>query len=796
MADATGPLRSRYGACLALAVVVLASALGLYLREELRGGLRRAAVLVEGAGDARALPRVVRLVPWKSAQATALRPGDRLRQAGARELRGAAAWDVYAAMLAQADPRGRVTLEVERGADRLRLEERLSASPHLRREVGLALVFALTALLVLRRAPGSPMARAFALATVVWAITRVPFPGPAPAQSYAYFAIRAVAGCLWAPLVILAAVRFPEGVWPPGRRLPRWPWLFAVLGLTWTGYFFSVPIPTRVAIRANPAVGFAALVAVLVVITRNYALAGPLGRRQVKWVLLGCYLGFLPSALGSMAGAARPELAGLWFASQLAVLAIPVSIWIAVTRSHLFDVDRLISATASYSLLLAALGAGALTVVPWLAREASLRAGIAEGVVHVAFAVAVALAVVRLEPMVRPRFERLFFRERHAFQAGIDQLVLDLSQAGDVRSMASLVGDRLDALLRPEFCVIYARTGDAFAPIFARRSPMTPHFDVDSGLLHALADRRSAVDLERGGGLAQGGAAVDRAALGGLGAAVLVPIERDRELAAFVALGRKGSGDVYTSTDLALLGLVGHSISASIMRFGDAELLRDARALQERLRQYVPASIADHLVAGRELEAGERTLSVLFADLRGYTSLAEGRMAEEIFRIVSAYTETVTRVVTRHGGTVVEFNGDGMMAVFGAPDALPDKERRALAAARQIVIEVSALRSAAFGEGCGELSVGVGLATGTAYVGPIRSADRHIWSAIGNTTNLAARLQALSRELGSPVVIDAETHRAAGDGARDFEPRVATEIRGLRSPRDVFVLSGGRLAAA
>ena len=189
----------------------------------------------------------------------------------------------------------------------------------------------------------------------------------------------------------------------------------------------------------------------------------------------------------------------------------------------------------------------------------------------------------------------------------------------------------------------------------------------------------------------------EQAAVGGLGAAVLVPAVADRGLLGFAALGRKASGDIYTPTDLALLGMVGAAASASLMRFDDEDLLREARVLQGRLRQFVPASIAQLLADGRTLEDGERRLSILFADLRGYTSIAEGHVDEEVFRIVSRYTETVTRVVSEHGGTVVEFNGDGMMAVFGAPNPLPDKERRALAAARQIVAEVSALRSTTLG---------------------------------------------------------------------------------------------------
>jgi class 3 adenylate cyclase len=401
---------------------------------------------------------------------------------------------------------------------------------------------------------------------------------------------------------------------------------------------------------------------------------------------------------------------------------------------------------------------------------------------------------VRIEPQLRPRLERIFFAERQAFQDAIGRLVEEVHEVDAPGALAERVGSRLDALLRPDFCVVYAHGGEVFAPIFARRCPITPHFDEDQPLATLLARRVSAVDLERDRTLLDGLDAADRAALTGLGAAVLVPVVRDHALLAFVALGRKSSGDVYTSTDLALLGLLGGSISSSIRRFDDEELLREARTLQERLRQYVPASIADQLAQGRELEAGERVVSVLFADLRGYTSLAEGRSAEEIFRIVNRYTETVTSAVARHGGTVVEFNGDGMMAVFGAPEPLPDKERRALAAARQIVTDVSTLAGGASPAGGVALAVGVGLATGSAYVGAIRSVDRNIWSAIGNTTNLAARLQAMTRDFGVPIVIDRATHDAALDEARDFEPRPDTAIRGLQLPRDVFVLPRQRAA--
>jgi class 3 adenylate cyclase len=773
---------------LAVGLIVLTAAYGLYLGEEWRGGPWRTHVMIEGAAGPMEHPRVLRLVPGRDPETSVLRPGDRLVRAGERELAGARAWTVYAALYAAADADGFVLLEAQRGERRMSAQEQLVALPHAWRDAALGICFVITALLILRRAPGSPWGKAFAAASLVWAIAQAQFQGPAPAQTYAYFVVRGTAGLLWAPRFVLAAIRFPEGVWPDERPLPRWPWCFGVLGLTWTSLFVGGPFPLEFALRANPTVGTAAIAAVLIVVTRNFMLAGPEGQRQVKWVLLGIFIGFAPGLVGTAVGAIRPDLTTIWFASQAAAIALPISIFIAITRSNFLDIDRLISRTASYTILLVGLGAGALTAVPRLAELASTHAGVDEAIVQLALGVVVAFCVVRLEPIVRPQVERVFFAERQAFQDGIDQLVADIQTAPD----AATVAEQLDALLRPEFLIVYARGESAFAPVFSRRTAITPHFDPRGPFVAALAERVSAIGLERERGFFDRGDAAERAALRGLDAAVLVPVVRDRSLLGLLALGHKGSADVYTPTDLALLGMVGNSVAASVMRFDDEELLQQARRAQERLRQYVPASIAQHLEAGRDLEAGERQVSILFADLRGYTSLSEGRHAEEIFALVGRYTETVTRVVSELGGTVVEFNGDGMMAVFGAPDPVPDKERRALAAARRIVADVSALGS--FGPG-GRLVVGVGLATGSAYVGAIPSVDRYIWSAIGNTTNLAARLQALTRDFQVPIVIDEETHDAAREEALDFERRPATPIRGLRSPRDVFVLSRSRVAA-
>jgi adenylate cyclase len=226
-------------------------------------------------------------------------------------------------------------------------------------------------------------------------------------------------------------------------------------------------------------------------------------------------------------------------------------------------------------------------------------------------------------------------------------------------------------------------------------------------------------------------------------------------------------------------------VGRELRGFDQEETVREAQAMQESLRRYVPGAIAEQLASGSDLESGEREVSVLFVDIRGYTGFSESRRAEEIFSTVNRYTETVSQIVQRHSGSVVEFNGDGMMAVFGAPRELAHKERAAVEAGRELVEAVSALPVE--GEET-KLSVGVGVATGEAFVGNIQAVDRMIWSAIGNTTNLAARLQSMTRELDAAVVIDSTTWERAETTAAGFEKRSDVPIRGRRDTQDVYAL--------
>jgi adenylate cyclase len=358
-----------------------------------------------------------------------------------------------------------------------------------------------------------------------------------------------------------------------------------------------------------------------------------------------------------------------------------------------------------------------------------------------------------------------------------------------MQELARLVAERLDVLLRPAVAAVYARAGDVFTAVIVHGRTAPPAFPAHSALIAALQERGTPLAAERWTERrATALTPFERAALETLDVAVLVPFRRGPELIAFACLGAKRSGDIYSPIDLALVGTVAGRVSERLLSLDATAMAEQARAMQEKLRRYIPGAVAERIVTGGDLGAAEREVAVLFVDMRGYTGFAEPRQAAEIFGTVNRYTKMVSSIVQAHGGVVVEFHGDGMLVVFGAPEEVDGKERAAVQAARDILAAIAA-QPGPGGTATPPLSVGVGIATGPAFVGNIQSADRFIWTVIGNPVNLAARLQGLTRELDAALATDDTTFRRAGhEACRGFVRHADLVIRGRTQRETVHAL--------
>ncbi len=727
------------------------------------------------------------LYPWNPLEQAGLRPGDLLVRVGGADLRGVGTPGFIGRAREESGRNLRVGVVYERDGERRETSLALAPVSIYRPLLATSFAFAASALFLLLRARPTPTVRAYFhggfCQAFAWCLV-----GGSRLEVYASIGMVIVVMSLAIPLLLRLASLFPDDRAPEGRWHRIWPWFFAVLGpfqaIAYVAGRFTVG---DAGIAGTVALGAAAILAVA---TRKYRRGDPVARRQIRWVLVGAYCAVLPVTVASAIAAFAPRFGWLMFLSYWALPVLPLSLLISIARDNLFDIDRLLSAAASYNILLVLLVGGGLVLVPRAAEATSGLFGMDPSTGQIVISLLLAVVLVQAHRRLRPQIDRFFFKERYALDHGIGELLPTLSTCADTRELTEQVGEGLNNLLRPEACVVYAAVKESYAPVFVEGRAVPPAFEATSPLVETLRDRRAPLALSQAGRRPDEAplGPFDRAALQTLQAEVVVPVRRDDALAAFLCLGPKRSGDVYTSTDLSLLTAVAETVSHQLQRFDQDEVIREAREMQESLRRYVPGAVAEQLSSGAELASGEREISVLFVDIRGYIGFAESRRAEEIFSTVNRYTETVSQIVQKHAGSVVEFNGDGMMAVFGAPRELAHKERAAVEAGREIVAAVGSMSVKDAQGGETKLAVGVGIATGEAFVGNIQAVDRMIWSAIGNTTNLAARLQRLTRDLDASLVIDAGTRERAEHAAADFEKRPDVPIRGRREAQDVYAL--------
>ena len=228
--------------------------------------------------------------------------------------------------------------------------------------------------------------------------------------------------------------------------------------------------------------------------------------------------------------------------------------------------------------------------------------------------------------------------------------------------------------------------------------------------------------------------------------------------------------------------------------------LQYLRAAFERQRvrftfsRFVPEEVVDDVLAKGEdqLQLGgvRRESTVLFSDLRGFTSYAESRAPAEVVETLNRYLSEMTDAIMDHGGTLVAYMGDGIMAVFGAPVEQEDHADRAIAAAREM-LDVRLprfcewMRSNDSGDG---FAMGIGLNSGEVMSGQVGSERRMEYTTIGDTTNTASRLEGMTKDSGYRIFIADSTREARLQSEPELVSVGEFEIRGRDHPLRVWSL--------
>ena len=235
----------------------------------------------------------------------------------------------------------------------------------------------------------------------------------------------------------------------------------------------------------------------------------------------------------------------------------------------------------------------------------------------------------------------------------------------------------------------------------------------------------------------------------------------------------------FSSDDLDLLNAVAvqTGIALDTVRAHEA-LQREAKA-REKYERFLPQQLVDDVMLdpNKEIRPGgvRQTITVLFADLRGFTTLSEANSPETVVDLLNRFFTLMSEVIFRHGGTLDKYIGDGVLALFGAPYATERDAVKAVRAAIDMQRAVQGFNQELVAAGQAHIGVGIGINTGSAIVGFIGSESRLDYTAIGDTVNTAARLEHLAK--AGQIIISEHTMQAL-DASVNYTPLEAVQVKG------------------
>lgn len=235
------------------------------------------------------------------------------------------------------------------------------------------------------------------------------------------------------------------------------------------------------------------------------------------------------------------------------------------------------------------------------------------------------------------------------------------------------------------------------------------------------------------------------------------------------------------------LGYTGDVINEMTEGLQEREIIKDA------FGKYVAEEVRDEVLSGRiPLDGEKKEVTVLFADLRNFTPMTENNDPKLVVKIMNGYFKEMAEAIQNEGGLVLQFIGDEIYAVFGAPVFRPDHPARAFRAGLEMRRRLVELNLQFAKRGWPNLSHGIGIHTGEALAANIGSPDRLSYLLVGDTVNLASRLQSLTKETGTDMLISIDTHALLTEpelSAATLKRLPPAQVKGKSRPVEAFALA-------
>ena len=231
------------------------------------------------------------------------------------------------------------------------------------------------------------------------------------------------------------------------------------------------------------------------------------------------------------------------------------------------------------------------------------------------------------------------------------------------------------------------------------------------------------------------------------------------------------------------------SVSACVITYQFFTEEKEKRHIKKAFKYYLNPALVDELAkdhSGLQLGGEEKELTVLFSDIRGFTSISEGMSPERLVSFMNTYLSLMTKTIMQNNGVVDKYIGDAVMAIFGAPLYFEDHAETACSTAVRMIEEIRSCSKAWQEMGFPEINIGIGINTGPMVVGNMGSEDRFDYTVMGDSVNLASRLEGLCKVYGAGIVVSEFTaSKADGFSFRELD---VVQVKGKEYPERIFEL--------
>lgn len=398
-------------------------------------------------------------------------------------------------------------------------------------------------------------------------------------------------------------------------------------------------------------------------------------------------------------------------------------------------------------------------------------------------------SAITSEQVLRQDYERLRISHEVATYLGVE---------ADLHALLGKILDKIFEIFRCDRGIIFLPdSGGELRPAVSRhRNPAAAQENivVSRTVLRDVAERKQAV-LSSDASMDARFNAARSIILQGIRSTMCVPMLYADELLGVVYLDSQLATGAFSKKDLQLLTGIASQAAIAIANTNLIRRIEGETKTRAQFEKLLSPNLVDQVVAGKlsfDQEGQQKQVTMLFSDIRGFTSMSENMEAREIVHMLNTYFEVMVDIIFRYEGTLDKFVGDEIMALFGAPVTIHDGPRKAVECALEMLASLEVYNTARIAEGKKPIAIGIGINTGEVVCGALGSSKTMQYTVIGDPVNLAARLCSYAK--ANEIIIGESTYQHVRDFF-NFEAREPIMVKGKAHPVQVFNVLSSRSTA-